>query len=178
MIFHNLDKSIQKEVEELFTSVFYDSEGEAEGELIGKLSSQLASNIDDNEIFGCGAYESEALIGSCFFSRLRVSEPVQLFMLSPVAVKTDLQGKKIGQGLINYGLEELKKRSCQVVVTYGDPAYYSKVGFQPLTQGVIQSPHNLSMPHGWLGQSLTEGPIPTIKERPVTVKEFNNPLFW
>jgi putative acetyltransferase len=173
-----LDKSKQKEVEALFTSVFTSSEGEKEGKLIGNLSSQLASNIDDNEIMCFGVYENEALIGSIFFTRLQFSNPIQAFMLAPVAVSDKHQGKGIGQALINYGLNELGKRSVNVVVTYGDPSFYSKVGFQALSENVVQAPLKLSMPFGWLGQSLTGEPIPTINERPVCVKEFNDSVYW
>ena len=38
------------------------------------------------------------------------------------------------------GLNELKKRSVSVAVTYGDPSFYSKVGFQALSENVIQAP--------------------------------------
>ncbi len=84
----------------------------------------------------------------------------------------------IGQALINHGLKELKSRSVSVVITYGDPSFYSKVGFQGLSEQVIQSPLKLSMPEGWLGQSLTNKPIPTIKERPICVEEFKDPALW
>ena len=178
MIHRILDKSNQKEVEELFTSVFTSSEGEKEGKLIGNLSSQLASNIDNNEIICFGVYENETLIGSIFFTRLQFSKPIQVFMLAPVAVSTEHQGKGIGQALINYGLNELKKRSVNVAVTYGDPSFYSKVGFQALSENVIQAPLKLSMPEGWLGQSLTEEPIPTVNDHPTCVKEFNDPVYW
>lgn len=178
MIHRILDKSKHKEVEKLFTSAFTSSEGENEGKLIGNLSSQLASNIDNNEIICFGAYENETLIGSIFFTRLLFSKPFQVFMLAPVAVSAEHQGKGIGQALINYGLNELKKRSVNVAVTYGDPSFYSKVGFQALSEDVIQAPLKLSMPFGWLGQSLTGEPISTIIERPVCVKEFNDPVYW
>ena len=88
MIHRILDKSKQKELEALFTSVFTSSEGEKEGILIGKLSSQLASNIDNNEIICFGVYENETLIGSIFFTRLKFSTPIQVYMLAPVAVST------------------------------------------------------------------------------------------
>jgi predicted N-acetyltransferase YhbS len=65
-----------------------------------------------------------------------------------------------------------------VAVTYGDPSFYSKVGFQTLSENVIQAPLKLSMPFGWLGQSLTGDSIPNIDERPVCVKEFNDPVYW
>jgi predicted N-acetyltransferase YhbS len=173
-----LEKSNQKEVTELFTSVFTSSESEKEGMLIGRLSSELASSIDNDEIICFGVYENELLIGSIFFTRLKFNSPIQVYMLAPVAVSTENQGKGIGQALISYGLNELKKRSVNVAVTYGDPNYYSKVGFQELSENLIQAPLKLSMPFGWLGQSLSGEPIPTINERPVCVKEFNDPVYW
>ncbi len=178
MIHQIMDKSKHKEVEELFTSAFTSSEGEKEGRLIGNLSSQLALHIDNNEIICFGVYENKTLVGSIFFTRLQFSKPIQVFMLAPVAVCTEYQGKGIGQALINYGLNELKKRAVNVAVTYGDPSFYSKVGFQALPENVIQAPLKLSMPFGWLGQSLTGESISTINERPVCVKEFNDPVYW
>ena len=146
--------------------------------LIGNLSSGLASSIDNEETICFGVYENESLIGSIFFTRLKFNSPIQVYMLAPVAVSTEKQGKGIGQALINYGLNELKKRSVSVAVTYGDPSFYSKVGFQALSENVIQAPLKLSMPFGWLGQSLTAEPIPAINERPMCVKEFNDPVYW
>ena len=178
MNYQILDKSKQKEVTGLFTSVFTLSEGESEGVLIGNLSSELASSIDNEETICFGVYENESLIGSIFFTRLKFNSSIKVYMLAPVAVSTEHQGKGIGQALINYGLNELKRRSVNVAVTYGDPSFYSKVGFQSLSENIIQAPLKLSMPFGWLGQSLTGQPIPTINERPVCVKEFNDPVYW
>jgi len=176
--YQTLDKSKQKEVADLFTSVFTSSEGEKEGVLIGNLSSDLASSIDNEKIICFGVHENESLIGAIFFTRLKFNRPIQIYMLAPVAVSTENQGKGIGQALINHGLKELKKRYVSVAVTYGDPSYYSKVGFQALSENSIQAPLKLSMPFGWLGQSLTGDPIPTIHERPVCVEEFNDPVYW
>ncbi len=173
-----LDKNKQNEVTSLFTSVFTLSEGEDEGRLIGNLASKLSSGTDNSEIVCFGTYEKELIIGSIFFSRLRFTETIQVYMLAPVAVRKEQQGKGIGQALINFGLDELKNRSVDVAITYGDPSYYSKVGFRFLSESVIQAPLKLSMPEGWLGQSLTGKPIPTINERPTCVKEFNDPAYW
>ncbi|MET0088799.1 MAG: N-acetyltransferase [Candidatus Thiodiazotropha sp.] len=148
MIHRILDKSKQQKVAELFTSAFTMSEGEQEGKLIGDLSSQLASKIDNNEIICFGTFENETLIGSIFFTRLHFSERIRIYLLAPVAVSADHQGNGIGQSLINYGLNELKKLRVDVVVTYGDPSFYSKVGFKALSETVIQAPLELSMPFG------------------------------
>lgn len=178
MHYQSLKKSNHKAVEALFTSVFTSSEGEKEGHLIGNLAMQLALNIDDKDIICFGVYENETLIGSIFFTRLQLNKPIQVYMLAPVAVSTEYQGKGIGQVLIDYGLNELKKRSVDIAVTYGDPSFYSKVGFQALSEKVIQAPLTLSMPFGWLAQSLTDEPIPTIDERPMCVKPFKDPVYW
>jgi putative acetyltransferase len=178
MKYKTLDKNSETEVASLFTSVFTFSEGEEEGKLIGNLASELSSNIDNEEIFCFGAYEEESLIASIFFTRLRFSDPILVYMLAPVSVSTEKQGKGVGKALIKYGLNEMKTRSVAVAITYGDSSFYSKVGFRPLLEDTIKAPLKLSMPEGWLGQSLTNGPIPTINERPTCVKEFNDPVYW
>lgn len=171
-------KNNQSEVVRLFTSVFNLSEGKEEGKLIGSLVSKLSSNIDNEQIICFGAYEHKTLIGSIFFTRLLLNDPTLVYMLAPVAVSTEYQGNGVGQALISYGLNELKNRSVAVAITYGDPCFYSKVGFQTLSENIIQAPLKLSMPEGWQGQSLTEKPISIINEEPTCVKEFNDPNYW
>lgn len=178
MIYKILDKNSKEEVASLFTSVFSSSEGEKEGELIGNLALELSSKADNQEIICIGAYEEVSIVGAIFFTRLRFNEPVTVYMLAPVAVSTKHQGKGAGQALINYGLNEMKNRSVAVAITYGDPSFYSKVGFQALSENTIQAPLELSMPVGWLGQSLTGEPIPTLNNRPSCVNEFDNPVYW
>lgn len=178
MNYNILDKHSKTEVASLFTNAFTASEGEKEGKLIGNLASELSANIDNKDIICFGAYAAESLIGSVFFTRLRFNDPILVYMLAPVAVSTEYQGKGIGQALINYALDELKKRHVAVAITYGDPAFYSRTGFRALAQSIISAPLTLSMPQGWLGQSLTAAPIPTLSERPVCVKEFNDAAYW
>lgn len=173
-----LEIRLKKPISDLFTVVFTSFESEKEGKLVGKLALELASRIDNEDIIGFGAYENDALIGAIFFTRLRFDAPIRVYMLAPVAVRTEHQEKGVGQALINYGLNQLKSRCVEVVITYGDPAFYSRVGFQALPESVIQAPWKLSMPQGWLGQSLTGSAIPAINERPSCVKEFNNPAYW
>ncbi|GAA6133215.1 N-acetyltransferase [Oceaniserpentilla sp. 4NH20-0058] len=178
MNFRILDKTNQQEAVALFTEAFSSSEGEEEGKIIGNLVSKLSFNTNNKEIIAIGAYDNELIIGAIFFTRLSFHEPIAVYMLAPVAVSTQHQGVGAGQALINYGLRELKSRSVSVVITYGDPAFYSKVGFQGLSEQVIQAPLELSMPQGWQGLSLTDKPIPKINERPKCVEEFNDPTLW
>lgn len=173
-----LDKSRRTEIADLFRSVFTSSEGEKEGERVGQLSSALASKIDNQEIICLGADEDEWLAGAIFFSRLRFDSALRVYLLAPVAVSTAYQGEGVGQALINYGLKQIKRCGADIVITYGDPCFYSKLGFQPLPETVIQAPLRLSMPQGWQGQSLTGVTIPSIHGRPTCVKPFNDPVYW
>ena len=173
-----LNKNQKDEVTDLFTAVFTSSEGEEEGRLVGKLVAELSLGIDNQEIIAFGAYDSDSIRGAIFFSRLRFSEPVEVYLLAPVAVSTDFQGQGIGQALISYGLNALKNRAVSVVITYGDPDFYSKVGFKRLPETLIQAPQRLSMPEGWLGKSLSGGAIPVINGRSTCVKAFNDPVYW
>jgi predicted N-acetyltransferase YhbS len=112
------------------------------------------NTTDQQDLYGFVALENGCLLGAIFFSRLTFESGVESFILSPVAVHSDHQRTGIGQGLINHGLQQLRNAGVDLVITYGDPDYYIKVGFKPLSQEVIQPPHELSQPIGWIGQSL------------------------
>lgn len=178
MDYATLDTNHQEVVTSLFTSVFSASESVAEGELVGKLVAHLFTALDNQEVVCFGAYEETSLMGAIFFTRLRFSTPIQVYMLAPVAISTEHQGKGIGQALIEHGLNAMKQRPVAVAITYGDPAFYSKVGFEPLPETTIQAPFALSVPAGWQGQSLTSAPIAAIEEKPACVTAFNNPAYW
>ena len=103
---------------------------------------------------------------------------MDVFILAPVAVLTNRQGMGIGQALITYGLHEMEKRGVAFVTTYGNPAFYSKVGFHPILQNAIEAPYPLSQPEGWLGQSLTDEPIEAIPGHCKCVNALDNPVYW
>jgi putative acetyltransferase len=173
-----LDRNSSAAVTDLFAAVFTASEGDVEGARLGRLAAELSAIIDNETVICFGAFEAETLVASIFFTRLRFSQPMLVHLLSPVAVRTEHQGTGIGQALIRHGLNVLKQRSAAVVITYGDPSFYAKVGFEPLSENRIKAPVMRSMPEGWLGQSLTDEPIPTIQERPTCVAVFNDPVYW
>ena len=162
----------------LFSDTFTAAEGEEEGQLLARLARALSQIIDNTRTFCFGAQENGELTAALFFTGLQFSEPVSVYMLAPVAVATERQGEGIGQALIRFGLDALQARGVDVVVTYGDPAYYSKSGFEPLPETVIEAPMPLSMPHGWQGLSLSGEVIPELKSRPACVEPFRDPVYW
>ena len=162
-----------QQIASLFRSAFADAEGEAEGESI-----DMMSTTESNDLYGFVAAVGGALVGAIFFTRMRFDTNMSVFILSPVAVRPDQQGTGIGSALIKHGLDELREAGVDYAITYGDPDYYSRVGFHPISRDKIAPPLTLSQPEGWLGQSLSGEHIESIPGRSTCVTALDNPAYW
>lgn len=174
------------EIIKLFGDTFSDSEGEQEGKMLTKLVSDMFTETSDGDIRVYLAYEDEQhekgeIIGAVIFTRLTYpDDPRKVFILSPMAVKTDHQGKKIGQKLLTFALDSLRNEGVDISITYGDINFYSKVGFHQITEDLAKAPQPLSFPHGWLGQCLTETTFPfsPLVGSAQCVKALDDPSYW
>lgn len=162
----------------LFEASFGDAEGLEEGRTIATLVDTLLTTTANDELYGYCAIGRGEVLAAVFFSRFIVADETVTFMLSPMAVSTRHQKQGIGQGLIRFGLEQLRSQGVALVVTYGDPAFYSRFGFEPVSQQQIEAPYTLSHPEGWQAASLTAGPIPSIPGGTQCVPAFQNPVYW
>ncbi len=167
-----------QDVIRLFTRAFSDSEGKEEGASIGRLVAELISTTDKQDIIGFVSVVEEAIVGCIFFTRLWLPSNKSAFILSPVAIATEQQGKGIGQQLIKHGIVFLKAKKIDLVFTYGDPAFYSKVGFIPITEDIVKAPLKLTHPEGWLAQSLNDSVIDVEHGRTKCVKALGRPKYW
>lgn len=164
---------------QLFEDTFTASAGAGEGRLIGTLVADLMAHGTANELFAFSARDAGGLVGAIFLSRMRFGQSgVEAFLLSPVAVRKGRQGEGIGQGLIAFGLDRLRREGVRVVLTYGDPAFYSRVGFRKISTDLVPAPHPLSQPGGWLGQSLTGAPLVPLPGPARTVAAMDRPEIW
>ena len=178
MNFSTYNPSDIEEIKQLFIKTFSNSEGQSEGLLIGNLAYDLMTSTDGHDLYGFVATENEQIIGSIIFSRLAFENEVNAFLLGPVAILTSYQGKGIGQKLINFGLNALKEHGVELTFTYGDPRFYSKVGFSPITEKLVKAPLTLRYPEGWLGQSLVSDAIEPITGHSHCVEAINKPEYW
>ena len=80
--------------------------------------------------------------------------------------------------MINFGINHLKENGVRIVFTYGDPAFYSKVGFNLITEKIAKVPLKLTQPEGLLGQSLSSDKIEPIAGNLCCVEAFNKPEYW
>ncbi|WP_051332398.1 GNAT family N-acetyltransferase [Cucumibacter marinus] len=163
----------------LFTRTFTVSEGQKEGALIGDLVRDLLADTPTRDIrVFCAEVEGDP-IGAAIFTRLTYPEdPHIVFLLSPLAVAPESQGQGIGQALLKKALEMLRCEGIQIAITYGDPSFYGRVGFRPVTEKQARAPLPLSFPGGWIGQSLTEVQMPNLQGPSTCVSALNRSELW
>jgi len=179
MNFTKLDISRSAEIIELFENTFSASEGAEEGQAIGDLTRRIMAKTAPEDLYVFGATLGADIAGSIMFTRLTYPNSDQaVFVMAPVAVASKVQGQGIGQKLIAFGLAKLRAASVDVVVTYGDPGYYTKSGFNVITEDQIAAPYKLQFPEGWLAQSLNGKPLPNLAEPCRCVDAFADPQFW
>ena len=178
MKFSLFSESKTKEVIDLFKRVFSESESEAEGQAIADFVGNLIATTKSQDLIGCIAEENEIIVGCIFFSRFTVPSGQDAFILSPVAVSTDVQGTGVGQKLIQYGLDHLRSLNVSLVFTYGDPSFYSKTGFEQINEDIVKAPFHLSQPIGWLAQSLNGHEIQAMAGPTQCVEALNDPSLW
>jgi len=178
MRYSEYDPGKVEEINHLFIKSFSDSEGKSEGLTIGELTNNFMTSTDANEFYCFVATDHDEIIGGVFFSRLTFESDVKAYILSPMAIITAYQGKGIGQELINFALNILKKNGVELAVTYGDPNFYSKVGFSVISEEIVKAPLKLTYPEGWLGQSLVSDSIDPIASKSYCVEALNKPDLW
>lgn len=180
MQFERLGQHSPSDITTLFTHVFSDSEGANAGLQIGALTDQMQRECNSDELMPFIAHQQGTLFAAVFFSQLyfKHSSKVKAMILSPMAVASSQQGKGIGQGLINFALNDLKAYGVDFVATYGDPKFYSKTGFEPMSDHQLIPPFALSFPHGWQAVSLTGKALSELVGEISCVAPLNQAEYW
>ncbi|MCG7498291.1 N-acetyltransferase [Vibrio sp. Of7-15] len=179
MNFLHLEQPQAEILKQLFTMTFSDSEGPEEGKVVGQLAKNLIEQTDSKDIYVFAAMDNNVLVGAIYFTRLNFESDKKAFLLAPVAVQTDYQGKGVGQKLIKFGLDAMAQQGVSLMFTYGDPRFYGdRLGFEHVTVDQFAAPHKLSYPHGWLAKSLTQEPLKPIAGASSSVEAFDKPEYW
>ena len=168
----------KSEISDFFYKVFTQFEGEQEGLILKKLSLALTEQIQDNHIMGIKAHTVGDILGGIFLTQLQFQEGIQAYLLAPVGVHPNHQGKKIGTQLIEHAIQYLKSQNTPFLMTYGDPKYYSRFGFQWVSAQRVPSPHPLSQPEGWLYKSILAESMMKLQGPVLCVEPFNQKDLW
>lgn len=90
----------------------------------------------------------DEVIGYAMFSRFHIEGKYsdELLMLSPVAVKTELQRQHISKEIIEYGFERAKEMGFSAVIVEGNPQNYKSRGFQTSADFGIIAGESVGLP--------------------------------
>ena len=167
------------QIAQLFKDAFTASEGAEEGALIHDLARDLLTSTQDEDIRVFVSEDGGTLCGCAIFTRLRFAGDARsAFLLSPMAVASSRQSQGVGQKLLTHALDALKAEGVDIAVTYGDPNFYGRVGFEPVSTDTVPSPQPLNMPEGWIAQSLSDAPLTPLVGPSVCVPGLNRPDIW
>ena len=117
---------------ELVETVFTKHSDAEEGKLVRSLVEEIRSKrfyLPELELIMVN--EADEIIGYCMFSRFQLEGKYEqeLLILSPVAVKTQLQRQHISRDLIEFGFRKAAALGYKAVIVEGNPMNYRSRGF-------------------------------------------------
>ena len=128
---------------------FTDSENAEEADLVVRLIQEIRSMesyIPELELIMVD--DKDEVIGYAMFSGFRLGGKYrdELLLLSPVAVKTELQRQHISKELIEYGFEKAKEMGYTAVIVEGNPQNYRNRGFRTSADYSIVADESVGLP--------------------------------
>ena len=135
---------------ELVERVFTESECAENGRLVRSLVEEIRSKrfyepeLELIMVERC----TDEVIGYVNFSRFHLERKYEqeLLLLSPVAVKTELQRRHISRDLIEYGFEKAAAMGYKAVIVEGNPLNYRSRGFETSRQFGITAHESVGLP--------------------------------
>ncbi len=134
---------------DLVEDVFTEHENAEEGKMVRRLVEEIRSKkyyLPELELIMVN--EEDAIIGYTMFSRFHIEGKYEdeLLLLSPVAVKTELQRQHISKALIEYGFEKAKEMGFSAVLVEGNPLNYRSRGFVTSADHGIVASEKIGLP--------------------------------
>lgn len=129
---------------ELVERVFTEFDCEREGKMVRALVEEIRSKrfyLPELELITVD--ENDEVIGYVMFSRFHLGGKYEdeLLLLSPAAVKTELQRQHISKELIEYGFQRARELGYQAVIVEGNPQNYRARGFVTAADhGILPGP--------------------------------------
>ena len=134
---------------ELVETVFTEFDCAREGKMVRSLVEEIRSKrwyLPELELIMVD--ETDAVVGYVMFSRFHLEGRYEneLLLLSPAAVKTELQRRHISKALIEYGFEKAKAMGYQAVIVEGNPRNYHSRGFVTSADYGITAHESVNLP--------------------------------
>lgn len=140
----------RKAVLNLVEQVFTDHENASEGKLVRTLVEQIrAGRFYLPELEITAVDENDQPVGYAMFSRFHLEGKYEneLLILTPVAVKTELQRQHISKDMLEFGFERAREMGFSAVIVEGNPANYRARGFVTAANHGILPGKTVHLPH-------------------------------
>ena len=135
---------------DLVETVFTEHSDAEEGKLVRSLVEEIRSKrfYDPRLELIMVESDTDEVIGYVNFSRFHLDGRYEdeLLLLSPVAVKTQLQRQHISKELIEYGLEKARGLGYKAVIVEGNPMNYRSRGFRTSADYGITAHESVGLP--------------------------------
>ena len=134
---------------DMIKRTFTNSENEENAQIVVGLVEEIRSMnryIPELELIMID--ENDEVIGYAMMSKFHLSRKYidELLLLSPVAVKTELQRQHISKELIEAGFEKAKAMGFKVVIVEGNPQNYQNRGFKTSAGYGITAAESVGLP--------------------------------
>lgn len=134
----------------LVEDVFAESDSPEEGKTVRQLVEEIRTKkyyLPGLELIMLN--EDDEMIGFAMFSRFHIEGRYEneLLILTPVAVKTEMQRQHISKDLLEYGFEKAKEAGFKAILVEGNPKNYNPRGFQSSYKFGIEAGPNIKLPH-------------------------------
>ena len=151
-----------------------------ENKVIMNLVQELSREVTNPSIKFLVTEVDNQVIGYVSFSPifLKSDSSIVGYILAPLAVSPEHQKQGVGSNLVNAGIDMLTEDDANVLLVYGDPAYYGRFGFKEEIGHSFVPPYTLQYPFGWTGMMLNDSPVP---EQPLQfdcVAALSKPELW
>ena len=135
---------------QLVQTVFTESECEENGKLVRSLVEEIRSKrfYDPRLELIMVESDTDEVIGYVNFARFHLGGRYEdrLLLLSPVAVKTELQRQHISKELIEFGFEKAAALGYKAVIVEGNPMNYRSRGFRTSADFGITAHESVGLP--------------------------------
>ncbi len=152
----------------------------SENEIVAGLAMALLSDKTTPPTISLVAEIGGVIVGHTAFSAVRAdgAESFLGYILAPLAVSPDYQGRRIGSELVEYGIRELSAMGVNVLFVYGDPGYYGRFGFSADAACEYRAPYKLQYPSGWQAIVLNEYVFEETPRAIACVSALRDQKFW
>lgn len=163
-----MDEKHKQESLDFVEKVFTAYNGEKEGKSVRNLVEEIRRKkfyLPKLELMMLD--KEDSIIGYVMFSRFHLEGKYenQLLILTPVAVKTELQRQHISKRLIEYGFDKAKEMGYEAVLVEGNPSNYNARGFETSCNYDILASEKIKLPRPecLMVKELKEGALTYIK---------------